>query len=195
MIFTAVAPGFAASAQVVAAGWRLIPPSSASMTAMSVPTLPGVSSVPVIQEFSGPPNWLKPKLPSGASMPGRGADPPAVAEVGGSSSAIRAVPSSAQCPAVSTTGSPAALNAPNPVEQMVRRSMAIALPAVNIRFGGDRGPLLQLDVGVAGHEVGRGNLPGRRRWRLRCGGGGRGWLGPGPAGQRRFRPRSCRRCG
>ena len=124
MIFTAVGPGFAALAQVVAAGWTLMPPSSASMTAMSVPTLPGASSVPVIQELSGPPNWLNPKVPSGARVPGRGADPPAVADVGGSSSAIRAVPSSAQCPAVSTTGSPAALNAPKPVEQMVCRSMA-----------------------------------------------------------------------
>ena len=134
MIFTAVAPGFAASAQVLAAGCRAIPPSSPSMTAMSVPTFPGSPGSPGSHwgsrtgELLSPPNWLKPKLPSGASVRGRGDDPPAVAEVGGSSSAIRAVPSSAQCPAVSTTGSPAALNAPNPVEQMVRRSTAKPSP-------------------------------------------------------------------
>ena len=54
----------------------------------------------------------------------------------------------------------------------------VALAAVNVPFRRHRGPLLQLDVGVAGHEVSRGNLPGRRISRRRL-----GWLGRdrGPA--------------
>ena len=161
MILTAEGPGFAALAQVVADGWTLSPPPSASMTAMSVPTLPGASSVPVIGELFGPPNWLNPNVPSGARLPGRGAEPPAGAAVGGLDVGDRravfgAVPGRQhQRQARRAERAEPGRADGHPVDD-------VALPAEDVLFGLDRRALFQPHVGVAGDEVGRGDLPGRR---------------------------------
>src|SRR4029453_14283031 len=99
MIFTAVEPGFVGASQREAAGWTSRPERRDSITAMSVPMFPGLVSSAVIHEFPGPPNWLKPKVPSRLF----------VGDSGRSTSAVERVPSSVQCPAVSTMGSPAGL--------------------------------------------------------------------------------------
>lgn len=72
------------------------------ISAMSVPTFPGLASSPVIQELPGPPNWLKPRVPSSLFA----------GDSGLSTLAVVRVPSSVQWPAVRTSGFPSGLYAP-----------------------------------------------------------------------------------
>ena len=81
---------------------------------MSVPTLaPSVATL----EFPGPPNWLNPNVPR---IPAAAPEPAPAgrrrARADASIAACFAEPSSAQCPAVRTRGTPAGLKAPNPAE-------------------------------------------------------------------------------
>ncbi|WP_432393299.1 hypothetical protein ACRQ5B_08800 [Pseudarthrobacter sp. L19] len=107
MILTDDGAGLATLSQVVAAGRGVTPAARPWMTAMSVPMLPGLSCVPVMAVLPGPPNWLKPKVPSGSRVVGRGVvAPPAVDAAGGSTVVVLLMPSSAQWPAVRISGSP-----------------------------------------------------------------------------------------